>query len=141
MKLPEIPVAAANPCLSNGCAACCMDTQMLLTQADIERLSGGPVEDFWFTAEDGFRQLRTQEAPGRPCVFLDEAGRCRVHGKRPEGCRLYPAVWEGDLRKAALDATYCPHTAGFRLDSGTAEAVRRLAVRLERERTVGDALM
>ena len=139
--LPAIPVKGQNPCLANGCSACCHDVEMLLTEGDLARLSAArPGLDFWFRADDGYLQLRTRDGPpampgaGRPCVFLDPGGRCTVHEIRPEGCRLYPAVWADDLRDAELDDAYCPHTDGFLLPPATRDAVRRLAALLAAER-------
>jgi Fe-S-cluster containining protein len=67
-------------------------------------------------------------------VFLLEDGRCGVHDARPEGCRLYPAFFDEEVRQAALDDLYCPHTDGFRLPRATGDAVARLAAKLETER-------
>lgn len=141
MSLPAIPVKGANPCVANGCSRCCHDIEMILTEADVTRLRAArPGVDFFFRAEDGYLQLRTRNGPparggeGRPCVFLAADGRCGVHDIRPEGCRLYPAVWADDLRDAELDDIYCPHTDGFLLDSPTRQAARALALRLEAER-------
>ena len=140
--------------MEHGCSACCHDVEMLLTEADLERIRAEhPDRDFFFRAEDGFLQLRTRNGlpasgawggdgtgppPGgespRPCIFLEASGACGIHAIRPEGCRLYPAVWDEGLRAAALDADYCPHTDGFLLPKSTEDAVRRLADRLESER-------
>lgn len=148
MALPSIPVVGpTDPCTLHGCSACCHDVEMILTEADLERLRAArPDEDFWFEADDGHLQLRTRDAPPaagshaapgaspRPCWFLDAAGRCTVWEDRPEGCRLYPAFYDETLREVALDDDYCPHTDGFRLPRATADAVVRLARRLESER-------
>jgi Fe-S-cluster containining protein len=140
--LPALPVrGATNPCLAHACSACCHDIEMVLTEADLARLRRvRPDEDFWFQAEDGFLQLRTRDGPparggeGRPCWFLTGDGRCGVHDDRPEGCRLYPAFFDEEVRRAALDDLYCPHTDGFQLPRAHADAVARLALRLEAER-------
>lgn len=140
--LPAIPFKGADPpCLARGCSLCCHDIEMLLTEDDLRRLGRErPGEPFWFVADDGYLQLKTRDGPpaagghGRPCWFLAPDGRCSVHAARPEGCRLYPAVWADDLRAAELDADYCPHTDGFLLPPATADAVRRLAARLQDER-------
>lgn len=152
-SLPQVP-ARGNPCFEHQCSACCHDIEMLLTDADLERITAArPGLDFWFRADDGYLQLRTRDgppatgawggdgrgpAPGgespRPCIFLDPSGACGIHAVRPEGCRLYPAVWDDALRGAELDADYCPHTDGFLLPRATEDAVRRLAERLEAER-------
>lgn len=139
-SLPAIPVRGAMPCLERRCSACCHDTEMLLTDDDIARISAlRPGLDFWFTADDGFRQLRTRDSPaavggtGRPCVFLNPEGTCGIHPDRPEGCRLYPAMWDMEAQVAGLDAEHCPHTDGFLLAPATRDATRRLAARLEAE--------
>jgi uncharacterized protein len=153
--LPQIPWRGAEPpCLARGCSACCHDIEMLLTEGDVARLRAArPGLDFFFQADDGYLQLRTRDAPPaagawggphakpppggehpRPCIFLAADGACSVHDLRPEGCRLYPAVWDADLREASLDADYCPHTDGFALPQATQDAARRLAERLEGER-------
>ncbi len=146
MKLAEIPVRGRSPCLAKGCSACCHDNEMLLTESDVARIRAArPGVDFFFQNADGFLQLRTKDAPpampgaGRPCVFLAADGRCTVHDVRPEGCRLYPAVWDAEAERAILDGEYCPHTDGFSLPSATRDAVRRLAGRLmsERDRRTG----
>jgi Fe-S-cluster containining protein len=139
--LPVIPVKGANPCLTKSCSACCHDTEMLLTEEDVARIAvEHPDVDFVFRAEDGFLQLRTKDAPsvpgqtGKPCVFLDPTGRCSIHDLRPEGCRLYPAVWDGEALRTILDAEHCPHPDGFVLAPSVQDAVRRLVDRLESQR-------
>ncbi len=114
---------------------------MLLTNDDVLRLRAArPGLDFQFRTEDGYVQLRTRDGPaapgmkGKPCIFLDPVGRCSVHAERPEGCRLFPAVWDDEAQKVILDAQYCPHTTEFLVPSATADAVRRLAGRLHAER-------
>ena len=150
--LPNLPQISAGkggvPCLTQSCSACCHDVEMLLTDADVQRIGAArPGLDFHFQADDGYLQLRTQDGPPalgsrshagsspRPCIFLDASGQCSIHDARPEGCRLYPAVWDDALRGAELDADYCPYTDGFLLAPATVDAVRRLASRLEAERT------
>ena len=134
-QLPVIPYKEGNVCLESGCSACCRGTEMLLTEADVARIRAmRPGLDFLFTADDGFLQLRTRSEPTEPCVFLAADGRCSIHAVRPEGCRLYPAVWAEDLRTAELDKDYCPHTEGFLLPRSTNDAVARLAQRLQDER-------
>lgn len=140
--LPAIPLAgAASPCLANACTACCHDTEMLLTEADVARLRAQhPGVDFAFEARDGYVQLRTRAAPslpgmaGKPCVFLGTDGNCSTWATRPEGCRLYPALWDDATGTAVLDTRHCPHTGGFVLDGAAQAAVGALAERLHKER-------
>ncbi len=143
MDLPALPtVGPEPPCTTEPCSQCCHDIEMLLTEADLERLQAArPGEEFWFQADDDYLQLRTRDGPpatgspgGSPCWFLGDDGLCTVWADRPEGCRLYPAVWDDGLRRAVLDSDYCPHTDGFRLPKAMDDATRRLAGRLEGER-------
>ncbi len=154
MELPSLPVVGdAPPCDTEPCSQCCHDIEMLLTDSDVERLALAVARDpalmeqmrdigpWHFEAEDGYLQLHVRPGPaaagspgGSPCWFLGNDGRCRVWTDRPEGCRLYPAVWDDGLRAAVLDADYCPHTDGFGLPARMNDATHRLAQRLERER-------
>lgn len=140
--LPAIPLAGpVSPCESEPCSQCCHDIEMILTDDDMRRLRAATGRsDLWFQAEDGFMQLRTRDGPpargspgGRPCVLLGDDGLCTVWADRPEGCRLYPAVWDDAARSASLDADYCPHTDGFRLAPAVGDAAKRLVARLEAE--------
>lgn len=99
---------------------------MLLTNDDAARLAS---EGYFET--DGYLQLRTQDAEGSPCFFLRD-GLCSVYESRPEGCRLYPAVTDGE--KVFLDNEHCPHTTEFKLPRATQDAVLRLGTKLEAER-------
>ncbi len=128
---------------------------MVVTNDDVQRIrarvaagtAGVPsarptVDDDWlFLADDGYLQLKTRDGPpakgspgGKPCVFLGDDGRCTVWEARPEGCRLYPAIWGEFEERAILDEDYCPHTDGFALPRAMDDAARRLTDRLKRER-------
>lgn len=140
-RLPQIAPKGALPCETFRCSACCHGTEMLLTEGDVTRIAlEHPDLDFVFSTDDGFLQLRTRPDPplpgftGAPCLFLDGVGRCSIHAIRPEGCRLYPAVWDADHDQVLLDGDYCPHPDDFALTPQTRDAVRRLAHRLVQER-------
>jgi len=108
--LPIIPQVSGKPCLTNKCSSCCHNTEMLLLEEDVRRISAArPGVDFYGEAEDGFLQLNNRDEEGTPCVFLYN-DLCSVHDIRPRGCQLYPVVWQ-DI--AVLDDEYCPHTADF----------------------------
>ena len=139
--LPQIPARGASPCIAARCSACCHDTEMLLTEDDVRRLRAErPGLPFHDQTPDGYLQLRTRDGPpapgmkGKPCIFLDPVGMCSVHAARPEGCRLFPAVWDEEAEAVVLDKDYCPHTDRFLLPTATVDAVRRLAARLHAER-------
>ncbi len=115
---------------------------MLLTDADAHRMAAAGQTDGWFEAEDGYLQLKLRDAPpvkghhGKPCWFLDTEGRCTIRDIRPQGCRIYPAVWDG---RPTLDAEHCPHTNRFQLPRWAARALRELVDQLEAERDAREA--
>ncbi len=153
--LPELPLAAgrtAPPCETEPCSQCCHDIEMILTEADVGRIAlrvaASPslrkqmdeIGPWHFEAEDGFLQLHTRPGlpargspGGSPCWFLGDDGRCRIWDARPEGCRLYPAIWDDAGQEAILDADYCPHTDGFGDPAPMTQATRDLAARLDAE--------
>jgi Fe-S-cluster containining protein len=120
---------------------------MLLTDEDVLRLALRYADQPFWREDDGFLVLQTRDGPPavgappagpdgaspRPCWFLGDDGLCTVHDDRPAGCRLYPAIFDVDLRRPVLDDAECPHTDGFRLTRFTHDAVARLAQRLRDE--------
>jgi hypothetical protein len=107
---------------------------MPLRLADVARLAarGHAVRDF--AREDGGWLVLANE--GGACVFLRD-GRCSVYDDRPEGCRLYPLVYEEDAGPAMDEL--CPWRNEFaqgvqerrRLDALVRVLVRERAERLE----------
>ena len=88
------------------CGVCCKETEMLLSEKDIERLERkGYSRDFFVRFDsEGYATLRNQRGH---CVFYDpEKRRCRVRASRPLGCRIYPVVYDED--KGILVDTICP---------------------------------
>jgi len=67
-----------SPCLRHGCAACCHDTRMSLTLADVRRLERAGHRDFCELGDDG--TLRLCNVAGR-CVFLT-GSRCDAYPDR-----------------------------------------------------------
>lgn len=122
----------SNPCLAHDCSLCCHDTAMPLREADVARLAArGHARGAFARVEDGWLSLRNE---GGACVFL-RGGKCSVYDDRPEGCRLYPLVWEEDAGPA-LDEL-CPWRGEFsfrlehrrRLDALVRVLVRERAAR------------
>lgn len=77
-----------------NCGVCCINTEMLLSNQDIKRLTekGYPKEHFVQTDEDGYAQLRNIHGH---CIFYDMAKRrCIVYEDRPEGCQIYPVIFD-----------------------------------------------
>jgi len=126
------PVVCAmkNSCLRYGCIKCCLNTKMPLRTSDIEEIRGlGFTEDFFVTRRDG--ELRLRNLNGR-CVFHN-GERCTIYNDRPEGCRLYPAVFDEDKGRVVLHA-YCPHRKKFQLTPTILCEVVKLVRKLDAER-------
>jgi len=120
-----------SPCLGHGCAVCCFETEMPLTGDDIRRIEKLGFRHVEFTVEvDGETRLRNR---GGNCFFLEDS-KCRVYESRPEGCRVYPLVYDVDAHKFVLD-TVCPNAAEFRVKPEDKERLKRLIRSLERNPT------
>ncbi len=102
------PLLTGKTCLESCDARCCHETEMLLTLADVERisrLSGLTVEHFAVTNDDGFYQLRNINGH---CIFLDtNTKRCTIYSFKPSGCQVYPVIFDLDANECLLDDT-CP---------------------------------
>lgn len=120
------------PCIRNNCTKCCHETQMPLTFADIDRLTalGNRLNEFSVNDADG--SIRLRNVADGSCFFLEKNGRCRVNDTKPEGCRLYPFIWDEGARKTIRD-DYCPYTAEFLPPPDVDAKVRELVGRLETE--------
>jgi Fe-S-cluster containining protein len=97
------------PCRDHGCHDCCIRTRMPLSQGDIERIRGLGHRLRGFAVKvDG--EWRLRNSSGR-CVFLSGDG-CGIYPFRPEGCRLYPLVYDERTRRALIDGA-CRHGDEF----------------------------
>ena len=104
---------------------------MPLTEADIARIEslGHKREDFSVLDETNVPQLVND---GDHCVFLGSTGKCTIYEHRPEGCRLYPLVWDRDAKKVVRD-DFCPYNQEFPMTPQQEAAVLRVLRTLERE--------
>ena len=116
-------------CLQWACIRCCLNTEIPLSISDITRIEGLGFENFFIVNRDGMRQLKN--SMGR-CVFHN-GQRCTIYSDRPEGCRLYPAIFDADKAKMVLDR-HCPHHAKFQSTPHVSWQVIRLVQKLEAER-------
>ena len=116
-------------CLQWGCIKCCLTTEMPLNSEDIARIEDLGFESFFIVKRNGMRQLKN--SLGR-CVFHN-GQRCTIYSDRPEGCRLYPAIFDADRAKIILDR-HCPHHAKFQLTAHVSCQLIRLVQELEVER-------
>jgi Fe-S-cluster containining protein len=120
-------------CASHGCALCCYDTEMPLTEDDIKRLEakGHDRAAFVTWSPGGTAQLQTvaplEGATARPCFFLKE-NRCSVYADRPAGCRIYPLVL--NERSKLMRDEDCPHGKEFPMDPTAKRRIQRIVSNL-----------
>ncbi len=78
------------------CGECCKETEMLLSNQDIERLEkrGYARNSFVRFDEQGYATLKNV---GGNCYFFDsDRVTCRERANRPLGCRIYPVMLDED---------------------------------------------
>jgi uncharacterized protein len=119
-----------NPCLETKCNQCCIETNMLLSKNDIKKIQNLGY-DFKVFAKERQGWLQLQNTHGR-CVFHD-GNKCTIYENRPEGCTLYPVVYEKEGRQAFLDEA-CPQKHHFHLTKEKERQLKTLVSILENER-------
>jgi Fe-S-cluster containining protein len=94
---------------------------MPLSDEDIRRIVALGHQQVMFTVERGeIKHLRNRRGK---CIFLGDG--CTIYQDRPEGCRLYPVVYESVENRAVLDEG-CPHRKEFRVTFKKSKQVSRL---------------
>jgi len=118
-----------SPCLRHSCVACCIETEMPLTEDDLKRIEklGFKRSDFTIEAE-GETRLKNK---AKKCFFLED-NRCKIYESRPEGCRIYPLVYDVDSHRFVYDPV-CPHSTEFKGTREDKDRLKRLIRKLERE--------
>jgi len=103
---------------------------MFLSNEDIERIKGlGFATKFFITKRGGWLQLKNYS---ERCVFNNGVG-CTIYENRPEGCKLYPIIYDKDKNCVVLDED-CPHRDKFEISKTSIQQVSDLVSRLECER-------
>jgi len=125
----KFPLERGDPCKKHNCVECCVNTQMPLTRKDLERIRklGYNLREFATKTAGGWK-LRNKDGK---CVFLAENG-CAIYEHRPEGCRLYPLVYDEEKRMCVLDE-FCPYRYEFQVKKSDVKRLRRIMEILERE--------
>lgn len=117
-------------CGKHGCAACCHDTEMPITEEDAARLAAlGHDRAVFSRVDPADKGLYLANVAGA-CHFLKDE-RCSVYADRPVGCRIYPWVMTED-GKLVRDED-CPHRAEFPVVPGTLRRIQKIAAVLSRE--------
>ena len=123
-KLYDIDhMVKADTCGCNGCSDCCKDVGdlVVLTPFDVYEIVNHLGVGFNELLGDKI-ELRTNNKISLPylkmqektknCSFLDKEGRCMIHSKRPNICRLFPLgrVYKDNDFKYFLQIGNCPKT-------------------------------
>ncbi|MCW3980682.1 MAG: YkgJ family cysteine cluster protein [Candidatus Bathyarchaeota archaeon] len=114
------------PCVKHKCIKCCLETNMPLSNNDLNRILklGYELE---CVAEKTQGRWRLKNNSGK-CVFLLEKG-CRIYSHRPEGCRLYPVVYDETSKRMVIDPL-CPYGHLFRIGRNDVERLKILLGKL-----------
>jgi uncharacterized protein len=117
-------------CLETKCYLCCINTNMVLTTKDIYTIKKlGYEERFFVSEKNNWLELKNKN---ERCVFHDGT-QCTIYDNRPEGCSLYPVVFNIDRHQAVLDSD-CPQQQCFPITKEKTRRLNTLVRTLERER-------
>jgi len=99
-----------NICIKNNCIKCCNQTSMILSNKDIEKIhKAGYKINFFVRENKGY--LKLKNINGR-CVFHNGQF-CMIYKYRPEGCKIYPLIYDIGLNCAIVD-NLCPYRYEFK---------------------------
>ena len=119
-----------HPCLSHGCSKCCYETEMTLSNEDISRISKLGYDDFYYEV-DGYLQVKNV---GGKCIFLKN-DLCKIYPNRPEGCKLYPLVFNLDIDEEPVELhDFCPYRDEFQFPDSMNERLIQVIAIEESER-------
>jgi len=119
-----------NCCIVHKCIRCCVGTNMILSNGDINRITKlGFGKDFFVIKRNGWLQLRNKN--GR-CVFHNGTG-CTIYLYRPKGCKLYPITYDKDKKCAIFDKE-CPYRNEFKISISKKRQLLTLIKTIENEK-------
>jgi len=103
---------------------------MPLLEADIKRLKRQDNRaNFYRVKKDGELQLKNKDGK---CFFHD-GEHCLIYDDRPEGCKIYPVIYDEDADCVILDKE-CPYNNQFKISRLDRILLRRLIKKLDWER-------
>ena len=103
---------------------------MLLSNNDIEIIEKkGYTRNYFVKSKKGWLRLKNKE--GR-CVFQN-GKKCIIYEYRPEGCMLYPLIFNRKNKCAVVDQE-CPYEYCFRFNKKSVNQLFRLVTRIISER-------
>ena len=119
-----------NICIRKRCNKCCIKTSMLLSNKDIERIEQLGYDRHFFTkSKKGWLKLKNKDGK---CIFHN--GKiCIIYDNRPEGCILYPLIFNREIKSAVVDKD-CPYENCFRFNKNNIIQLSNLVTRVISER-------
>lgn len=122
------PLNSGIPCRIHNCSKCCVDTHMPLTGTDIKRISELGYRYKYFVIRRK-RERYLKNLNGK-CIFLGENG-CKIYSSRPEGCRIYPLVYNENTGQA-ITHDFCPYKNMFKVRREDIEKLHSLIKKLNK---------
>ena len=120
-----------SPCINLNCIQCCKNTNMTLSEKDIDRIQSlGFSYDFYIDINNGWLQLKNKDGL---CVF-HYCKKCLIYENRPEGCQLYPLTYDNDNKCTIFDKE-CPHQSKFIISESLKNKLSNLISRVISERS------
>ncbi len=120
-----------SPCIDLNCISCCKNTNMILSEKDIDRIQSlGFSDDFFIDINNGWLQLKNKDGL---CV-LHNGKKCLIYENRPEGCQLYPITYDNDNKCIIFDKG-CPHQSKFIISESLKLKLFNLISRVKSERS------
>jgi len=103
---------------------------MLLSDTDIKRIESlGFSRDFFVDNIEGWLKLKNKDGL---CVFHNGM-KCLIYEHRPEGCKLYPVIFDKDNNCAIIDEE-CAYRTNFLITRTLRKKLFHLISRIESER-------
>lgn len=117
-------------CMDFKCIQCCLETSMPLSSQDIAKIKNLGFKTNSFVIERcGWLQLKNYKGK---CVFHNGT-MCSIYENRPEGCKLYPIIYDKDKKCAIFDKD-CLYIDKFHISKSTTKQLYNLVSKLENER-------
>ncbi|MEW5761368.1 MAG: dCTP deaminase [Candidatus Thermoplasmatota archaeon] len=124
-------ISEGKPCIEHKCNTCCLETEMVLTEEDIERIKSLGYEEKMFVVNvDNWLQLKN--TPDGKCFFLSD-NFCLINAHKPEGCKFYPLIYDSKKNCAVLDKD-CPYVNEYNYSDEDEKKLIQLIDKLKRER-------
>jgi len=103
---------------------------MLLSNNDIEKIEHiGYDRNYFIKSKKGWLKLKNKDGK---CIFHN-GKMCVIYDNRPEGCTLYPLIFDRENKSAVVDED-CPYENCFRFNKKSVNQLYSLVTRIISER-------